>query len=122
MMSSPLKNIAIVGASGTLGTPVLSALLASNIHNITVVARRESTATFPSSVTVKKGDYNSASFLYSAFSGQNVLILILPIRALDGQTRLIAAASKAGVKYVLPTEYGSDTGTCASRKRFADTQ
>jgi len=112
-MSSHLKNIAIIGASGTLGAPTLAALIKQNKHNITIITRQDSSATFPESDSVKvhKGDYASDQFLLSALKGQDVLVLILGIPALgDEQKRLIDVAAKAGVKYVLPTEFGSDTG------------
>lgn len=110
-MSSQVQNLALVGASGNLGKPVLDALLGVNSNiNITVITRQESTVTFPSAVTVKKGDYTSSAFLSSALQGIDILVLILGISALgDEQDRLIEAAAKAGVKYVLPTEFGSDT-------------
>ena|ERR1700761_6329432 len=112
-MSTHLKNIAIIGASGTLGAPTLAALIKQNKHNITIITRQESSATFPesSSVKVHTGDYASDEFLLSALKGQDVLILILAVPALgDEQKRLVDVAAKAGVKYVLPTEFGSDTG------------
>src|ERR1700761_4164811 len=112
-MSTHLKNIAIIGASGTLGGPTLAALIKQNKHNITLVTRQDSSAAFTESdsVKVRKGDYTSDQFLLSAFKGQDALILIVAVPALDEQQRLVDVAAKAGVKYVIPTEFGSDTGS-----------
>ncbi|KAF1847704.1 NAD(P)-binding protein [Cucurbitaria berberidis CBS 394.84] len=102
------RKIAIVGGSGSIGSHTLSALLKTNIHTVTAISRSESNATFPAGVIVKKGDYSDESFLVSALEGQDILILQLGIFSVDQQTPLIRAAAKAGVPYVLPTEFGSD--------------
>jgi uncharacterized protein YbjT (DUF2867 family) len=108
MSSQQGRKIAMVGATGTIGTPTLSALLKVGIHSITAITRAESDATFPSGVEVKKGDYNDASFLASALKGQDVLIMQLNMMQMELQVTLIEAAAKAGVPWVLPTEFGSD--------------
>jgi uncharacterized protein YbjT (DUF2867 family) len=104
------RNIAMVGATGTVGSVTLSALLTANIHTITTITRTESSAQFPSGVKVQKGDYLDHSWLVSALKGQDVLIMQLnmyPV-AMDSQIMLIEAAAEAGVRWVLPTEFGSD--------------
>ena len=100
----------MVGATGTVGSVTLDALIKTGIHTITAITRTSSSATFPSSVTVKKGDYSDTSFLASALSGQDVLILQVNMMpdAMESQITLIDAAAKAGVRWVLPTEFGSD--------------
>ncbi|EAT81740.1 hypothetical protein HBH56_119110 [Parastagonospora nodorum] len=108
MSSEKGRKIVMVGASGTVGSPTLTALLKTGIHTITAVTRNESSATFPSGVQVKKGDYNDDSFLVSALKGHDVLILQLGIMQMELQVTLIEAAAKAGVPWVLPTEFGSD--------------
>jgi uncharacterized protein YbjT (DUF2867 family) len=102
------RKITLVGATGTLGTPTVSALLDAGIHTITVISRAESHASFPEGISVKKGDYTDESFLVSALQGQEVLILQLGMYGIDAQTPLIAAAAKAGVRWVIPTEFGSN--------------
>ncbi|KAI8933412.1 hypothetical protein NX059_010027 [Plenodomus lindquistii] len=108
MSSQQGRKIALAGASGTVGTPTLSALRKAAIHTLTVISRTESDATFPSDVNLKKGDYNDEAFLVSALTGQDVLILQLGIFGTDQQSPLIKAAAKAGVRYILPIEFGSD--------------
>jgi uncharacterized protein YbjT (DUF2867 family) len=110
MSAQQSRKIAMVGATGTVGSHTLSALLKTNIHTITAISRTESEATFPSEVIVKKGDYSDHSFLVSALKGQDVLIMQMNMfpQAMEAQVQLIGAAAEAGVRWVLPTEFGSD--------------
>lgn len=107
-MAETLKNIALVGASGNLGAATLEVLLKNEKHKITVITRPGSKATYPSEVVVKQGNYDDEAFLQSAFSGQDVLILMLGFAGLSYQDAMFDAAAKAGVKYVFPSEYGAD--------------
>jgi uncharacterized protein YbjT (DUF2867 family) len=118
-MAAHLKNIALIGASGNLGQHVLSAILATKHvdQKITAIARTTSTATFPDSVVVKKGDLTDSSFLESAFAGQDIVIFMLGIELVFGgdETRFIEAAARAGVKYVVPSEFGCSSEIPAIR-------
>lgn len=107
-MSLQARKIAIVGGTGTVGSRTLSSLLDKNIHTITAISRSDSSATFPENVTVLKGDYSNEDFLVSALKGQDVLILQLSPTAMGVQEPFIRAAAKAGVPYILPTEFGTD--------------
>ncbi|KAJ9139081.1 NAD(P)-binding protein [Pleurostoma richardsiae] len=71
-----IRNVAIIGASGNIGTAVLPEILKSDL-NVTV--------------------------------GQDAVISMLPIIALDVQDTVIEAAIAAGVKRFIPSEYGSDS-------------
>lgn len=69
---------------------------------------RSSKSAFPSNVKVAAGEY-TPEFLKATFQGQEALVLAVGFHALaEQQFALIDAAAAAGVKYVLPTEYGSD--------------
>lgn len=107
-----IKNIALVGATGNVGSQILHHLLQSSpTFNITVVTRSDSKATLPednTSVTVKRGSYDDTTFLSTVFANQDVLILALGFMAMDHQKALIEAAVKAGVEWILPTEYAGD--------------
>jgi hypothetical protein len=49
--------------------------------------------------------------LHAALSGQDALVLVLEYMALvQPQIKLMEAAAVAGVKWILPTEYGTDSG------------
>ncbi|KAI1400499.1 hypothetical protein F4819DRAFT_367105 [Hypoxylon fuscum] len=102
------RNIALVGASGRIGSPTLTALLSHGIHTITAIVRPESTSTFPTSVTIKKGSFTDESFLASVLAGIDILVLQLAIPVLHLQETFIRAAAAAGVPYVVPVEFGSD--------------
>ncbi|KAL2684606.1 hypothetical protein Neosp_005685 [[Neocosmospora] mangrovei] len=107
-MSFQGRKIAIVGGTGTIGSRTLSSLLDKNIHTITAISRSDSSATFPEKVTVLKGEYSNEDFLVSSLKGQDVLILQLSPMAMGLQESFIRAAAKAGVPYILPTEFGTD--------------
>ncbi|KAI0489488.1 hypothetical protein F4859DRAFT_461071 [Xylaria cf. heliscus] len=102
-----IRNVALVGAKGTVGAPVLSALLAAG-HKTTVLTRPGSGANFPSDVTIHVGDYDDEDFVVASLKGQDVLIMALAYTAYDYQIPLIRAAAKAGVSYIVPCEFGSD--------------
>ncbi|KAK2000978.1 NAD(P)-binding protein [Colletotrichum falcatum] len=104
------RKIAMFGASGTIGRLTLDALREKKMHTITAVTRAASSAAFPADVIVKSGDYADEEFLASVLGGQDVVVLQLSFDSfMTAQAPLIRAAAKAGVKWVLPTEFGSDT-------------
>ncbi|KAG4443102.1 hypothetical protein IFR05_001428 [Cadophora sp. M221] len=105
---SSIKNVAVLGAGGALGTPVLKAILDSGKFNVTVIVRPASTSTFASSVKVVKADYSSLDSLTSALKGQDAVVSTVGMEGLTGQSVLIDAAIAAGVKRILPSEFGSD--------------
>lgn len=109
-ITSQSRKIAILGASGTLGKPLLAALLASPAaHTITVVQRTDATSTFAPRVRVLKGDLFSESFLASAFTGQDVVVLMPPLpHIISLQEPAVRAAAQVGVPYVFPAEFGPD--------------
>ncbi|KNG80512.1 oxidoreductase CipA-like protein [Aspergillus nomiae NRRL 13137] len=107
---SVIRNVAIAGASGDLGTPVLNALIESKKFNITVLTRHSSKAQFPATVRVIPVDYNSLPELTTALSGQDAIISTLTTAAMDVQHTLIDAAISAGVKRFIPSEFSSDVG------------
>ncbi|KAK4503260.1 hypothetical protein PRZ48_006688 [Zasmidium cellare] len=108
-MSAILKNIAIIGASGSVGKPTLEELLKIGKHSITVISRKSSQAVFPAGVRIEKGEYDDDAFMKSALAGQDVLIIMLGFPGLPQQDLIVQQASKAGVMYVLPCEYGMDS-------------
>ncbi|KAK5686085.1 hypothetical protein LTS10_002199 [Elasticomyces elasticus] len=105
-MTTHFKNIALVGASGSLGSKVLDSLLKQGKHNITVITRTASTATFADTVKTCKVDYSDTTGLEAALVGQDVLVIMLAFAGLHDEEGIIEAAGRAGVKYVIPSEYG----------------
>lgn len=58
---------------------------------------------------MKPVDYDSVDSLTAALKGQDALVVTITHTALGKQHNLIEAASKAGVKRFLPSEFGSDS-------------
>ncbi|CZR58425.1 related to 2`-hydroxyisoflavone reductase [Phialocephala subalpina] len=114
-MSSPIKNVIIIGASGSIGPSTISSLLSSNF-TVSVLTRLTSNSTlpstfpstFPSTVTVIRSDYSTPSLL-SAFKNQDAVISAIATFSTSEQISIIDAAVQAGVKRFIPSEYGIDT-------------
>ncbi|KAJ5816379.1 hypothetical protein N7447_008612 [Penicillium robsamsonii] len=106
-MASYLKNVAIIGASGTVGKIILDGL-ASSQFEITVISRKGREATFPSGVTVLKTDY-SDNGLEVAFKGQDVVISAVGASAFGEQKKFVDAAIRAGVKRFIPSEFSANS-------------
>ncbi|KAH7324043.1 isoflavone reductase family protein-like protein CipA [Rhexocercosporidium sp. MPI-PUGE-AT-0058] len=102
------KNVAVLGAAGALGAPVLKAIVDSGKFNVTVITRPSSKSTFDSSVKVVRADYSSVDSLTSALKGHDAVVSAVGTEGLLGQSILIDAAIAAGVKRILPSEFGSD--------------
>ncbi|KAH8680886.1 hypothetical protein BX600DRAFT_504635 [Xylariales sp. PMI_506] len=113
--SKQARNITIVGGTGTVGSAILAALLAQGLHNVSAITRMDSKSEYPASVRVHKGSYDDEAFVASVLEGQDVLVLALGFTAYAAQVPLIRAAATAGVRYVVPTEYGSDPSNEALR-------
>ncbi|PNP59619.1 hypothetical protein THARTR1_00792 [Trichoderma harzianum] len=109
MAVTPLKNIALTGASGAVGTVVLKALLAAGNFNVTVLRRNNSSSTFPDNVKVIDVDFESVDSLAAALAGQDAVVSTVGSSALgEEQKKLVDAAAAAGVKRFVPSEYGCD--------------
>ncbi|KAF3391063.1 hypothetical protein DPV78_011135 [Talaromyces pinophilus] len=104
-----VEKIAIVGAGGRIGKHITNSLLATGKHTITALTRPGSNPILPSDVTVLKVGYNNNDSLVRALRGQDVLIIILNISVPpETQHNLITAAAGAGVRWILPNEFGGD--------------
>ncbi|KAK3306204.1 isoflavone reductase [Chaetomium strumarium] len=102
------KTIAVVGAAGSVGKPVVQALVAAGFK-VTAVARESSTSTYPDGVEVRKADLKSVEALTKAFAGQDVVIMTPPTTESGNQAPYIDAAVAAGVKRFIPSEWGHNT-------------
>ena len=87
---------------------MLDALIKSGKFSITVLKRPSSTASFPSSVTVKDVDLSSVDAVTAALKGQDAVVSTVGTDGLAGQDVLIKGAVAAGVKRFLPSEFGCD--------------
>ncbi|KAK8066518.1 CipA protein [Apiospora hydei] len=106
---SHVKNVAIVGATGTVGSYIVDELLKAGKHQVTAITRHDSTAVSPDGVQVAKVDYADHNSLVAAMRGQDVLVITMSVQApKEAQLKLIDAAADAGVPWVLPSEWGLD--------------
>jgi uncharacterized protein YbjT (DUF2867 family) len=117
-MPPPFKNIAITGASGSIGKVILQKLIEAGTFNVTVLRRSGSSATFPDGIKVVDADLNSVDAVAAALKGQDALISAVGPRGVPGQKVLIDAAIAAGVSRFVPSEYGCALGQPNARKLF----
>ncbi|OKL63870.1 hypothetical protein UA08_00184 [Talaromyces atroroseus] len=104
-----VENIAVVGAGGQVGKFVVEALLANGKHKITALTREGSKNVIPDGVSIKKIDYANPSTIVEALKGQDVLVYTLAVTATNEAEILQQAAADAGVKWILPNEFGSNS-------------
>ncbi|KAL6242902.1 hypothetical protein RBB50_010002 [Rhinocladiella similis] len=114
-----ISKVALIGATGTLGSQVLSALLEQPFPQFqttlitrpgSITASNHQELTSNPRVTIKAGSYEDHAFLVSALTGQDALVVTLGFSACHRlQPLIIRAACEAKVPYILPCEFGSDT-------------
>ena len=112
-MSNPtmsIHTVALIGATGALGRPVLEALRQS--FTVTALTRKSSKSTyqFPSDVRVIPiSDDYPTSELTAAFSAQDAVVSTIGELATPVQHRIVDAAVAAGVQRLIPAEFGANT-------------
>jgi nucleoside-diphosphate-sugar epimerase len=108
---APTK-IAVAGATGNIGLPIVEALLAANFE-VLALSRKGSknVSVLPKSpkLTIKEVDYSSESELKQVLEGVQSVVSTLATASLEDQKPLIDAAFAAGVERFIPSEYGCDT-------------
>ena len=78
-------------------------------HQVTAITRADSTTKIPEGVAVKKVNYDDQDSLVQALQGQDALLITMGVTAPPEQeTKLIDAAAKANVRWILPNEWGAD--------------
>lgn len=107
---SPVQNVAIIGAGGNIGRQIVAALVKQSKHRVTAITRPDSTSILPAGLhDTKKADYSDHDAVVKALDGQEMLIITLGVfAAKDTQQKLVNAAKDAGVKYIMPNEWGMD--------------
>ncbi|KAK0657943.1 hypothetical protein B0T16DRAFT_317078 [Cercophora newfieldiana] len=109
--SNRIERVAIVGAGGQIGKFLTEHLVKTGKHIITAITRPESTSTLPDGVNIVRVDYSSDddTTLVNALCGQQALVITMAVTApRDTSSKLIRAAAKAGVPYILPNYFGPD--------------
>ncbi|KAE8311939.1 NAD(P)-binding protein [Aspergillus transmontanensis] len=101
-MSRQIKNVVIAGATGNLGSHILTALVSYGSFNITVLTRKTG-STFPTGVTAKVVDFSSPEALSLALQGQDAVVDAILSPDPTVSIGLIDAAVTAGVyRYIAP--------------------
>jgi nucleoside-diphosphate-sugar epimerase len=106
-----LTQVALAGATGNLGQPILKALLDADF-SVTVLSRFDgNTSKLPQhpNLTIKQVDFISVHSLTPALQGVEVVISCLATLAIGAQNPLIDASVAAGVKRFIPAEFGMDS-------------
>ncbi|KAK1239813.1 hypothetical protein MKX08_007255 [Trichoderma sp. CBMAI-0020] len=113
-------RIAVAGATGELGIPIVMALLAAGYH-VTALTREGSnnTSKLPTSsnLSVTEVDYSSVQSLATALKDHTVVVSTLTSTSVGDQNPLIDGAIIAGVARFIPSEFGSDV-TNSKRNRL----
>ncbi|KAE8317872.1 hypothetical protein BDV41DRAFT_591384 [Aspergillus transmontanensis] len=104
-------QIALAGATGNLGIPILKALLDAEYH-VTVLSRiggNSSKLKPHPNQTIQEVDFTSVQSLTPALQNVDVVVSCLATSAIGSQNPLIDAAVAAGVKRFIPAEFGMDS-------------
>ncbi|KAI0857941.1 NmrA-like family protein [Xylaria cubensis] len=107
-----LKKVALFGANGNLGTEILKALVSSGHFEVTAIKRESSPYSLPpafsSAAHIKTVDDSlSVTSLEAVLQGQDAVIVSIPLRDPAQHLRIADAAAAAGVRRVIPADYGS---------------
>ncbi|OTA57660.1 NAD(P)-binding protein [Hypoxylon sp. EC38] len=114
-MASVSKNVAFIGATGTLGIHLLRALTSAG-HTVTVIQRKESTTPPPPGVKSTKVDLTNFDELLAVFKGHEVYLNATPYPSLSTDKDIIDAAVAASVKRIIPSEFSTNLDSPLSRK------
>ncbi|KAI0845643.1 NAD(P)-binding protein [Daldinia vernicosa] len=107
----PSSRVALAGATGNIGTPVLEALLSSDF-NVTALSRiggNSSKLKPHPNLTIKEVDFSSVESLTPALVGVQVVVSCVATLAMGDQDPPIDAAAAAGVRRFIPAEFGIDS-------------
>lgn len=76
-------------------------------HTVTALTRSDSNGSLPEGVKPVKVNYDDEASITDALKGQEFLIITLGVQVPgDLHSRIVAAAGKAGIQYVMPNAYG----------------
>ncbi|KAJ5570297.1 isoflavone reductase family protein (CipA) [Penicillium hispanicum] len=104
-----IERVAIVGAGGTIGSHIANTLLETGRHTVTALSRKGSGNKLPEGVQVASVDYDDEASIVAALKDQQFLIITMaPTAPRDTHSKLVQAAAKAGVPYVMPNNYAGD--------------
>lgn len=98
-----------IQAGGTVGWHITEALLATGEHIVTALSRKDSSNKMPEGILVASIDYDDENSIITALEDHQFLIITMaPTAPRDTHSKLVRAAAKAGIRYVMPNNYGGD--------------
>ncbi|KAL6416306.1 isoflavone reductase family protein [Ilyonectria robusta] len=113
-MATSIKNVALLGATDSLGAYIFRALVDANF-TVLVIQRKESTKPAPRGSQSIKVDLTSKDELVDALKGQDAVISTSPNPSLLSEKPLIDAAISSNIKRLILSEYSTniDNPKCA---------
>lgn len=110
-MSNPIRNVTLVGATGNIGSVLLTTLLAAPHLRVTILRRASSTAPLPAGVpTATVSDAWRVPELTAALRGADAVVAAFPLTGPEGAAphiRLAEAAAATGtVRRYVPADFG----------------
>ncbi|KAH7006902.1 hypothetical protein EDB80DRAFT_644980 [Ilyonectria destructans] len=120
-MATSIRNVALIGATGSLGAYIFRALVDANFA-VLVIQRKESTKTAPRGSKSIKVDLTSKDELVSALKGQDAVVSVSPNPSLLSERPLIDAAISSNVRRLILSEYSTniDNSKCAILPMLTD--
>ncbi|KAK6815483.1 hypothetical protein RU639_008715 [Aspergillus parasiticus] len=102
-----IRNVAVAGATGNVGSKVLQALLDVARFKVTVLTRKEGHP-FPKGVETRVVNYDSIDSLSEAVKGHDAVIDCTVSIDGDSHIHLMDAAAATGVYRFIPSEFSFD--------------
>lgn len=120
MASTPIVNVALIGANGYLGAAILDALVAEGTFAVTVLQRASSRSTpahADKTRALTVADGLPEDELAAQLRGQHALVVCYRAQDAAEQIKIGRAAAAAGVRRLVPADFGScDSGGARERE------
>lgn len=104
-------RVALAGATGNLGIPVLEALLGAGL-SVTVLSRIGGNSSklkqYPN-IAIREVDFNDFESIKTSLKGVNTVVSCVATLAIGSQNALIDASCAVGVRRFIPAEFGMDS-------------
>ncbi|KIX09286.1 uncharacterized protein Z518_00365 [Rhinocladiella mackenziei CBS 650.93] len=107
-MAGSIKKVVVLGATGNVGKPVVTALAAAG-YTVTA-ASRTAGQKFPDPIIPATVDYSSVDALVELFQGQDAVVEAFPPNAATLQPTIVDACLKSGtIKHIITPDFAGDT-------------
>ena len=104
-----MVKVAVAGATGALGSTILSAILDTRKHQVVVLSRNPNPTLSAKGVQVRPVSYTDHASLTAALQGVHTVLSLIASynrdEMRDSQLAIIAAAKEAGAKRFAPSEF-----------------